>query len=89
HLHRINKAEDPYCPHCLNTEESVHHFLLECTHYLRQRHTIQNELGHDTSSIPHLLTDTEAIKHLVKYVNDTKCLKNTFGEVPTTRKCKN
>jgi hypothetical protein len=88
HLHRINKTENPHCPHCPDTEETVHHYLLECPHYQRQRHTLQNELGRDASSIPFLLTSTEAIAHLVKYVNDTKRLKNTFGEVPMSKKRK-
>ncbi|KAG2743034.1 hypothetical protein P692DRAFT_20747758, partial [Suillus brevipes Sb2] len=40
----------------------------------------------DASSILFLLTSTVAIAHLVKYVNNTKFLKNTFGEVPMSKK---
>lgn len=32
HLHRINRADDPHCPHCPDREETVHHFLAECPH---------------------------------------------------------
>jgi ribonuclease HI len=36
HLHRLGKEPSPFCPHCPEIEESVHHFLLDCQHYRRQ-----------------------------------------------------
>lgn len=27
HLHRLGKVENPFCLHCPDTEEMVHHFL--------------------------------------------------------------
>ncbi|KAJ8594485.1 hypothetical protein M405DRAFT_729715, partial [Rhizopogon salebrosus TDB-379] len=75
------------CPHCPTREETVHHLLLECPHYRRERHQLGRALGRKTTSIPYLLTDPEATTHLVRYINSTRRLKGIFGEVPlpTTR----
>ena len=78
HLHRIRKADTPLCPHC-KTTENVRHFLNDCPHYARARHVRRNELGRLADNIPYLLTNPEAIKPLIQYVNATGRLKNTFG----------
>ncbi|KAG2757243.1 hypothetical protein P692DRAFT_20712694 [Suillus brevipes Sb2] len=89
HLHRISKAEHPYCPHCPDQEETVQHFLIACPHYQPHRHIVQGALGRDATSIPHLLTDADAIPHLVQYVNATRRLKPIFGVVTISKKNKN
>ena len=33
HLHQINKADTPYCVHCLNLIEDVLHILFHCNKY--------------------------------------------------------
>lgn len=88
HLHRINKSEHPYCPYCPMSKETTHHFLVECPQYQRERHILHCELGWDTSSIPHLLSNPNAIPHLVRFINSTHRLKQTFGEVPISKKSK-
>ena len=45
YLYRIGKKESPHCEHCPQTDETVHHFILECQHYQRQRHTLTCALG--------------------------------------------
>ncbi|KAG1804106.1 uncharacterized protein BJ212DRAFT_1304409 [Suillus subaureus] len=59
------------------------------TPMMREKDTLQCALGRDASSIPHLLTDSEAIPRLARYVNSTHRLKTTFGEVPLSKKRKN
>jgi len=86
HLHRIGKIESPHCPHCRRTEETVHHYLLSCPFYQRERHVLVNALGRKASSISYLLTDPNATPHLVQYVNASGRLKTTLGEVPLPRK---
>ncbi|KIK37492.1 hypothetical protein CY34DRAFT_92642 [Suillus luteus UH-Slu-Lm8-n1] len=86
HLHRINKAKHPHCPHCPNIKESVHHLLIECPKYQRERHILHSALGRDASSIPYLLTKPEAIPHLIKLINSTRRFKTTFGEVSLSTK---
>ncbi|OAX33068.1 hypothetical protein K503DRAFT_701037 [Rhizopogon vinicolor AM-OR11-026] len=86
YLHRIGKIESPQCPQCQRTEETVHHFLLSCPFYQRERRILTNALGRKTSSISFLLTDPNATPHLVRYINASDRLKTTFSEVPLPRK---
>ncbi|KAJ8588234.1 hypothetical protein M405DRAFT_264463 [Rhizopogon salebrosus TDB-379] len=86
HLHRIGKIESPHCTHCPQTEETVHHFILDCQHYQRQRHILTCALGRKASSLPYLLSDPDATPHLVRYINGTRRLKATYGEIPLPTK---
>jgi hypothetical protein len=45
------------------------------------RHTLTIALGRKASSLSFLLTNTDAIHHLVRFINATKRFKTTFGEV--------
>ncbi|KAG2030843.1 hypothetical protein BDR03DRAFT_973975 [Suillus americanus] len=75
HLHHIRKSDSPYCAHCPDKEETTHHFLIECPHYQRRQ----------ASSLPFLLTNSNAVPHLVKYVNATGRMRSILGEVPLPR----
>ncbi|KAJ8588030.1 hypothetical protein M405DRAFT_740973, partial [Rhizopogon salebrosus TDB-379] len=81
HLHRIRKSDTPRCPHCPLINESVHHFLFECPRYQRARHIIACALGRQATSLPYLLAEAEATPHLTRYVNATRRLKSTLGEI--------
>ncbi|KAG2738236.1 hypothetical protein P692DRAFT_20655220, partial [Suillus brevipes Sb2] len=70
------------CPHCPETEETVHHYLLTCPQYRRERHLLNTALGQDSSSISFLLTDPSATPHLVKFVNATGRMRAVLGEIP-------
>ncbi|KAG2053943.1 hypothetical protein BDR06DRAFT_913424, partial [Suillus hirtellus] len=89
HLHRISKSKTPFCPHCPQSEETVHHYIIDCPHYRRERHALSAAVGRKASSLPYLLSKEEAIPHLIRYVNSTKRLKDTFGEIPISKKHKN
>lgn len=89
HLHRISKSLTPSCPHCPNTDENIHHYLLACPHYRKEHHVLTNALGRKASSIPYLLTDESAIPRLTRYVNATGRMKTTFSEVTLLSKCSN
>lgn len=69
HLHRITKAPSPDCPHCDGIEETVHHFILECQQYKRERQILRRALGRDADSLAYMLTKESGMKELVKYVN--------------------
>jgi hypothetical protein len=86
HLHCIRKTESSHCPHRLRIQETVHHFLLSCPFYRRERNILINVLGRKASSISYLLTDPNATPHLVRYVNVSGRLKTTPGEVPLPHK---
>lgn len=81
HLFRLARTDSPHCPHCPETEESVHHFLFECRQYQREHHALACALGCKATSLPYLLADENAIPHLARYVNATRRLKPTLGEI--------
>jgi hypothetical protein len=81
HLHRISKSITPNCPHCPQEEEAVHHFLFNCPRIRHERHILTTALGRKASSLPFILTNIDAIHHLVRFINATKRFKTTFGEV--------
>ncbi|KAG2340462.1 hypothetical protein BDR05DRAFT_889759, partial [Suillus weaverae] len=81
HLHRIGKLESPHCPHCANIDETVYHVLITCPQYRRERHSLTCALGRKAMSIPFLLSDPDATPHLIRFINATGRLKDTFGEV--------
>ena len=37
HLHRINRSDTPNCPNCIDTEETVAHYIGQCPAYSRMR----------------------------------------------------
>ena len=37
HMHRVGRADHPFCPHCPSTPEGRRHFLLECPAYETER----------------------------------------------------
>lgn len=81
HLHRIKRADTAICPHCPTETETVKHFLLDCPHYARERQILRNTLGRDADEIPILLTDEDAVGAMLIFVEATKRLKQTFGDV--------
>ncbi|KAF8427207.1 hypothetical protein L210DRAFT_3362711, partial [Boletus edulis BED1] len=68
---RINKAESPSCPHCLDWDETVTHLLLHCPHYT----VYHNQLRHITRGklrqIKWLLGDQKGIAHTLKFLHNT------------------
>jgi len=84
-LHRIKRSETPDCPHCKNgIRETIHHYLLTCPHYETARRQLRVKLPRDSTSIPYLLSARNRIPHLLRYIGNTNCLKETFGEVHPT-----
>ncbi|KIK25334.1 hypothetical protein PISMIDRAFT_80299, partial [Pisolithus microcarpus 441] len=83
HLHRINRSDTPACLQCGGTVlESIHHYLFQCPRYDRERHTLHLKLGRAATSINHLLTNSNAQVHLLRYINATGRMKDVFGDVP-------
>ncbi|KAG1841901.1 hypothetical protein DFJ58DRAFT_718084 [Suillus subalutaceus] len=72
YLHRIRKS-------------AIHHYLLVCPQYQRERHILATALGRRASSIQFLLSESEATHSLVEFINATGRLRATLSEVPTPR----
>ncbi|KIK35155.1 hypothetical protein CY34DRAFT_96608 [Suillus luteus UH-Slu-Lm8-n1] len=81
HLFRLTKTDSPDCPHCPYIDETVPHYLFECPHYLAACQVMSQALGRKSTLLSHILTDPEAIVILVQYVNQTRRLKSTLGEI--------
>ena len=81
HLHRLGKSDSPRCSYCPMIDETVHHFLFDCSQYQRERHVLACALGRQATSLPHLLAEAEATPHLARYVNATRRFKSTLGEI--------
>jgi len=83
HLYRFKCSDTPLCLQCNDERpESVHHFLFECPRYNRERHTLRTKIGQKALSLQCLLADSRAQRALFIYINETKRLKATFGEIP-------
>ncbi|KAF8805735.1 hypothetical protein BYT27DRAFT_7103927, partial [Phlegmacium glaucopus] len=79
HLHRIGKASSPLCPTCLQHDETVLHFLLQCPVYAQLRSVLQAKLGPTARDISKLLNTPKALKPLFQYINSTQ----RFHATPT------
>jgi len=52
-----------------------------CPQYARERHIFANVLRRKATSIGYILTEDEANRPLINYVNSTGRFKPTFGEI--------
>ena len=81
HLHRIKRSDTPFCPSCPNQQETVRHFILECTAYSHIRSHYFNFDHRLTRSLRPLLSHPKLLKPLLCYVQDTRRLSSVFGNV--------
>lgn len=81
HLHRIQKKDSPDCERCAH-RETVHHYILQCRRYDRQRRILERTVGHTNMSLASLLTTRKLLPALMQYVNDTKRLHSVYQDIP-------
>ena len=82
HLHQIKHADSPRCTNCSDgSDETIQHFLFECTKYGQERHIMQRSLHRHASNLAYLLSNSDATLPLLKYIHTTRHLKQTFGMV--------
>lgn len=65
HLHRIGKSQSPHCLTCPDKDETVMHYLLDFTQYVRERHILSNALRRKADSLSFLLNSETAISPLM------------------------
>ena len=74
YLHRFGLKNTSYCE-CGYGKETVEHFLMECRKYKDQRKEMQKQLRRGLGAwgmrMERLLGDPKAIKHTMKYVQET------------------
>ncbi|KAG2142925.1 uncharacterized protein EDB93DRAFT_1059602, partial [Suillus bovinus] len=81
YLHHIAKAPSATCQECHSHEETVHHFLLICLRFTRQRAALSMEVGPRQLHVKYLLNDAKGIKATLKYIACTKRMEPIFRNV--------
>ena len=81
-LHKISRADSPVCPSCRLTDETVHHYLLDCLGYVHEQHSLVWAMGRNSKFMHHLLGNWHAYKVLLQYVRAMGRFKDTYGDLP-------
>ncbi|KAI0710491.1 hypothetical protein C8Q76DRAFT_586965, partial [Earliella scabrosa] len=79
HLERIGKVLTATCPACEEAQESVTHFLLDCSTYSLHRAVHLAPLGRAGRTLSVLLNSPEAMRPLFGYINATGRFRGFFG----------
>ncbi|RDX40673.1 hypothetical protein OH76DRAFT_1329873, partial [Lentinus brumalis] len=92
HLHMIGRADTRRCAGCGAAKETVLHFLLQCPKFSLHRRIFFGPLGRNGQRldyclvepfemVQYLLSTPEGTTQLFKFVNATKRLQKTFGDL--------
>ncbi|KAF9051977.1 hypothetical protein BJ165DRAFT_1340174 [Panaeolus papilionaceus] len=87
HLYTIGKLGSPTCHKCDRHQETVHHFLMQCAGYRREREEMMRSLGREGRSaggIVKLLSSKTGMKALFRYINRTGRWRRTLGRFRET-----
>jgi ribonuclease HI len=71
YLHRISKRDSPICTHCKDGDETVHHFLFDCTTWSYERWPLSRRLGRASRSLATLLGTKKGVDEVLKYIGRT------------------
>jgi len=85
--HRAAKSSTVTCQQCSAGRESVHHFLITCPAYIRQRNNplARYKLGTQAHHVKYLLNDPKRLKALFQFIATTHRFKAVFGDVSPAR----
>jgi hypothetical protein len=75
YLYNIGRADDPYCPHCPGTRETVRHILIDCPEYLNLRYGVFGDrLDRDKRYYDrnHMLSDPALSKEVTNFLIHTR-----------------
>lgn len=68
-LHHIKHTVSPKCPDCNEeTDKTVHHYLLTCTHYRCEHFILHRSLCCHSSELSYLLSNPAVTFSLLKYI---------------------
>lgn len=79
YLHKIGKRTSAICERCSQGEETVKHYLLECTAYSTERAIMKRKFGRSAESLKFLLSNQKALGGTIGYINQTKRMIDTHG----------
>ena len=81
-LFRIKRAPTSDCPYCRKgTRETLLHYILFCPQHEEARSHIRNIIDKEKSVLPFLMGKREGIPSLLRYIDATKRLRQTFGNI--------
>jgi ribonuclease HI len=83
YLYRITKVDSPTCPTCRSDDETVHHFLFDCTTWKHERWHMGAKLGRASKSIVKVLNTQKGIGEVLKFVGRTGRFRGCYGDLPT------
>ena len=78
YLHRISKLDQPlcHCQHCGSGDETVHHYLFECTAWVHKRWSLGRRMGRASKSLCSLLSTEWGVDEVLKYIGWTRRFKD-------------
>ena len=81
HLARIGKVPSPACARCGAAYETVHHYVLMCPAYQKERSILRWKVGSRKMNLSSLLMERSALKELLRYLARTQCFTQVFGDL--------
>ena len=76
YLHRISKLDQPLCRHCRSGNETVHHYLFECTAWAYERWSLCHRMGRAAKSLCGLLSIERGVDEVLEYIGWTRRFKD-------------
>ena len=73
-LHRIRRGDSPTCSRCNLSDETIRHYLFECTAYRQIRRETLDGLGRNSRDTRFLLSTKKGIEAVMRYVKATKSM---------------
>jgi len=83
HLFKIGKADSPICTICHSSDETVHHFLLQCPAYMTQRKHLEGKLKRGARSLRTLAESHDSVISVHQRYRETRTAVRRC--MPTTR----
>jgi len=81
HLHKMGRADTPFCPHCPTSEETVDHFVIQCPKYDQFRGEMRQLGQREACTLATFIGQAKYFPLLLRYIQNTDRLTETFGKV--------
>lgn len=81
HLSRIGKTASSGCQACGAPKETTRHFLVTCPAYEQYRKQLRRKIGRRAQELRYLLSNRNIYPELLTYIDRTRRLRTTFGEL--------
>lgn len=79
HLHCVRSADSSICSACENSEETMHHIVMNCPAYRTQRDALRRLIPNRAYHIRQLMSSDKHISDLFTYIAATRRLERASG----------